>query len=301
MDSKFDKLYNMFMEEVNSSKKTVIKESASIQETMDAIRVAADIIKRAMAVNKDKVLEELERDVNYDSSCCRFEDYDGEGITREMWENTIKYGWMAETLFYFIGWHDDLFKDITPEENAILENVDIYSFSEEFEKGNLEGLDFCKEICSMFPEITIDPKELMIHFAGEEDDRMSVQSVKKPVSKMRKHHIIKESTRRALKKLTSRVIKEETETDEPDYSLPEDDPCHWWGKKDVAAVKAAMAKAGVTCPENKIAGVLAQCCGDLYWNGFREPEQLDGYPKKWWDEMIADAPEHFTNADYPQF
>lgn len=169
----FDRLYKTIMEEVSkTSKKTVIKESVSIQDSMDAIRVAADIIKRAMAVNKDEVLEELERDVNYDSSCCAFEDYSGDGITREMWENSIKYGWMAETLYYFIDWQDYLFEDIeiTPEESAILEKVNsgIYSFSDEFEKGNLEGLDFCKEICSQFP-VTIDPEELMIYFADEDE------------------------------------------------------------------------------------------------------------------------------------
>lgn len=201
----FDRLYKTIMEQTKkSSKKTVIKESVSIQEKMDAIRVAADIIKRAMAVNKDEVLEKLEEDVNYDSSCCAFEDYDGEGITREMWENSIKYGWMAETLPYFIDWHDDLFKDIeiTPEERAILEKADnnAYVFSDEFEKGNLEGLDFCKEICSQF-DVEIYPEELMIRFAGEDDD-MDYESVKKPVSKRR---VIKESARRYARR---HLIKE---------------------------------------------------------------------------------------------
>lgn len=201
-----------------SSRRRVIKESISIQEEMDAIRVAADIIKRAMTVNKDEVLKELERDVNYDSSCCAFEDYN---ITRETWENSIKYGWMAETLPYFIDWQDYLFEgiEITPEERAILEkaNDDAYVFSDEFEKGNLEGLDFCKEICSQFP-VTIDPKELMIQFADEDDD-MDYESVKKPVSKRRviKEHrarrpserkqVIKESAKRPVRRHIRRQIK----------------------------------------------------------------------------------------------
>ena len=196
------------------SRRRVIKESVSIQEKMDAIRVAADIIKRAMAVNKDEVLEKLEEDVNYDSSCCAFEDYDGEGITREMWENSIKYGWMAETLPYFNDWHDDLFKDIeiTPEERAILEKGDnnAYVFSDEFEKGNLEGLDFCKEICSQF-DVTIYPEELMIRFAGEDDD-MDYESVKKPVSRRRvikEHRVHKPSRRRLIKE--ERMSKERRE------------------------------------------------------------------------------------------
>lgn len=207
MYTKFEEVYlNIIKEDAKSSKKQVIKESASIQEKMDAIRVAADIIKRAMAVNKDEVLEQLEEDVNYDSSCCAFEDYDGEGITREMWENSIKYGWMAEHLPYFIDWHmDDLFKDIeiTPEESAILKKADnnTYIFSDEFEKGNLEGLDFCKKICSQF-DVEIYPEDLMIRFADEDDD-MDYESVKKPVSKRR---VIKEH--RAHKPLKRKVIKE---------------------------------------------------------------------------------------------
>lgn len=222
----FDRLYKTIMEEVSkTSKKTVIKESVSIQEEMDAIRVAADIIKRAMAVNKDEVLEELERDVNYDSSACAFDNYPQNGITREMWENSIKYGWMAETLPYFIDWQDYLFEDIeiTPEESAILEKVnnDAYVFSDEFEKGNLEGLDFCKEICSQFP-VDIDPEELMIYFAGEdeqdpyEDDDIEQESVKKPVSKrkvIKEHKVHRPAKRRVIKEskdLHTKPVKRQT-------------------------------------------------------------------------------------------
>lgn len=210
MDSKFDKLYNMFMEEVNSSKKTVIKESVTnVEDYKKFLRMCADIVKKAEEAGKQAFIND---GVNEDTSCTMDQDLQNYNITLEQWENAVKYGWIVDSLPFAIDYtYDDCFEKVmTPEEQEQIKEF-VYGddhqftnyFYNKFLTGDATDLEFCKQLSEELGVTDPDKEALMIdeYFKG---DDMDYESVNKPISKRR---VIKESARRPVKRLRRSVKK----------------------------------------------------------------------------------------------
>ena len=202
----FDRLFNTIMEEVKSSKKQVIKESiANIEEYKQLISMCANIVKNA---GEDAMETFIDNSVNYDSSDTIADDLYDHEITLEQWENSVKYGWIVDSLPYAIAYDDDEFENVTPEQMKQIEEF-VYSdgnnfanyFYNKFLEGDTTNVDFCRQICEDLGVTDPDKESLMIDEYFENGGSIE-ESVKKPVSKRRvikEHKVHRPAKRRVIK------------------------------------------------------------------------------------------------------